>query len=330
MAKSISMSGIQPTGGIHLGNYLGAIKRWVDDQEIYENYYCVVNLHAITMPQDPKTLLENSYNMAALLIACGIDEKKSNLFIQSDVRAHTELAWILSCNTPVGDMQRMTQFKDKSQKVSDKSSIGLGLFTYPTLMAADILLYDTEYVMVGEDQKQHLELTRDIAIRINKNFKEVFTVPKPLIAESGGRVMSLIDPDRKMSKSDENQNACLYLLDSPKDIEKKIKRATTDSEMQITFDKSRKGPYNLLSIYKNITGESEEAIINKFDGKGFGHLKVELAEILVDYLKPIRERYDELISDKTELKAILKRSSDRANEVADKKLALVKDAIGLV
>ncbi|WP_290137457.1 tryptophan--tRNA ligase, partial [Helicobacter japonicus] len=272
--KKRIFSGIQPTGNIHLGNYLGAVRHWVDSQEQYENIFCVVNSHAITIRQDPQELQNKTYELAAILLACGIDTKKSHLFIQSQIDEHAALAWILDCNIPMGDMSRMTQFKDKSSK--NPKNINVGLFNYPALMAADILLYQADFVPVGEDQKQHLELTRDVAERFNRDFGECFKIPKPLIPKVGARVMGLDNPESKMSKSAKGENHAIFLLDSPEIITRKCKKAVTDSQSNIVFDESRAGLYNLLCIYEIFTQKSRESIEAEFEGKGYGHLKMAL------------------------------------------------------
>ena len=321
-------SGIQPTGDIHLGNYLGAVKNWVDREKEYDNIFCVVNSHAITTPQDPKILREKTYELCAMLLACGL--KDSTLFIQSEVQEHTSLSWLLTCITPMGDLNRMTQFKDKSQK--NPKNILAGLFNYPNLMSADILLYKSHYVPVGEDQKQHIELARDTAIRFNRDFGETFIVPEPLIQKEGARIMGLDDPTKKMSKSSgvDKPNHLIALLDSPEVILKKCKKATTDSENKILFDKDRAGIYNLLTIYQCLSGDSKESIELEFANKGYGEFKVALADLIIDKLKPIRESYFKLIDDKAHLKSILKVGANKAREIAEKTYKETKEKMGLI
>lgn len=321
-------SGIQPTGDIHLGNYLGAVKNWVDREKEYDNIFCVVNSHAITIPQDPKVLREKTYELCAMLLACGL--KDSTLFIQSEVQEHTSLGWLLTCITPMGDLNRMTQFKDKSQK--NPKNILAGLFNYPNLMSADILLYKSHYVPVGEDQKQHIELARDTAIRFNRDFGEIFIVPEPLIQKEGARIMGLDDPTKKMSKSSgvDKPNHLIALLDSPEVILKKCKKATTDSENKILFDKDRAGIYNLLTIYQCLSGDSKENIESEFANKGYGEFKVALADLIIEKLKPIRESYLKLIDDKSHLESILKSGANKAREIAEKTYKEAKEKMGLI
>ncbi|MDA3966888.1 MULTISPECIES: tryptophan--tRNA ligase [Helicobacter] len=321
-------SGIQPTGDIHLGNYLGAVKNWVDREKEYDNVFCVVNSHAITIPQDPKVLREKTYELCAMLLACGL--KDSTLFIQSEVQEHTSLGWLLTCITPMGDLNRMTQFKDKSQK--NPKNILAGLFNYPNLMSADILLYKSHYVPVGEDQKQHIELARDTAIRFNRDFGETFIVPEPLIQKEGARIMGLDDPTKKMSKSSgvDKPNHLIALLDTPEVILKKCKKATTDSENKILFDKDRAGIYNLLTIYQCLSGDSKENIESEFANKGYGEFKVALADLIIEKLKPIRESYLKLIDDKSHLESILKSGANKAREIAEKTYKEAKEKMGLI
>lgn len=327
--KSRVFSGIQPTGNIHLGNYLGAIKNWVDSQDYYENIFCVVNSHAITIPQDPKILKEKTFELSAMLLACGIDPKKSTLFIQSQVQEHTSLAWLLTCITPMGDLNRMTQFKDKSQK--NPKSILSGLFNYPNLMSADILLYQSDFVPVGEDQKQHIELARDTALRFNRDFGETFVIPKPLIMQEGARIMGLDDPSKKMSKSSgDKPNHLIALIDTPEEILKKFKKATTDSQNLITFDKERLGVYNLLTIYQCFTQKSQETIEEEFKGEGYGKLKSKIAEVVIESLRPIRESYDYLITQKDYLEKILEEGAKSAREIAQKTYQDAKEKMGLI
>src|SRR6187401_3585538 len=287
MKKRI-FSGAQPTGELHIGNYLGALKNWVALQEEYESFYCIVNLHAITLPQDPAKLRQKTLDLARIYLAAGIDPERSTIFIQSDVPEHAELTWILSCIARMGELERMTQFKDKAKGNTERA--GVGLFTYPVLMAADILLYQTDLVPVGKDQKQHLELTRDLAERFNRDFGETFKLPDPYIPPVGASIKSLQDPAKKMSKSDENPNASIFLLDDADTITKKFKRAVTDSGTEITFDDSRPAIANLLTIYHLFTGKSEDESVAQFVGKGYGYFKGELAEIMIEFLRPFQER----------------------------------------
>ncbi|WP_082942500.1 MULTISPECIES: tryptophan--tRNA ligase [unclassified Helicobacter] len=321
-------SGIQPTGDIHLGNYLGAVKNWVDSQDLYENIFCVVNSHAITTRQDPQTLRAKTYELAAMLLACGIDMQKSSLFIQSQIDEHAALAWILDCNIPMGDMSRMTQFKDKSSK--NPKNINVGLFNYPALMAADILLYQADFVPVGEDQKQHLELTRDVAERFNRDFGECFKIPQPLIPKVGARVMGFDNPESKMSKSAKGENHAIFLLDSPEVIARKCKKAVTDSQSGIVFDPARAGLYNLLCIYEIFSAQSREAIEQEFAGAGYGVLKARLAEVLIESLRGIREEYTRLVAEKGYIERILDDSANRVREIARDTYTKAKNLVGLV
>lgn len=319
-------SGVQPTGNIHIGNYLGALKQFVELQEENECLYCIVDMHSITVPQDPKLLRKNTLDVAALYMAVGLDPKKSIVFVQSDVPGHAELAWILTCNSYTGELSRMTQFKDKSK---GKESAPTGLFTYPILMAADILLYDTDIVPVGNDQKQHIELCRDIAIRINNKYKKTFVVPDGRFLKAGARVMALDDPERKMSKSAENIHSRISLLDEPSKIKKSIMRATTDSEGSIRFDPENKpGVSNLLNIYSVFSGLEIADIEKKYEGCGYGDFKKDLVEVTVDALTPIKARFDE-IRQSQELINILKDGAERANAIAEKTMKRVKDNFGL-
>ncbi|WQU65618.1 tryptophan--tRNA ligase [Helicobacter pylori] len=326
MQKKRVFSGIQPTGQIHLGNYLGAIKHWVEMQDEYENLFCVVNSHAITIPIDPKFLKSQTYELVKLLLACGISPKQSGLFIQSEVDEHPALAWLLNCQVSMGEMQRMTQFKDKSLK--NPKSVNVGLFNYPILMASDILLYQSDLVPVGEDQKQHLELTRNIAERFNRDFGNCFKVPEPLIAKVGARVMGLDDPKVKMSKSHQGANHAIFLLDEPDVIVKKIKKAATDSMGVIAFDEKREGVFNLLNIYMLLSNESPEKIEERFKNKGYGDFKKELAEVMIQALKPIQERYKEISDD--EVKAILNHGVEKARPLARATYQKAKELMGLV
>ena len=319
-------SGIQPSGTLTLGNYLGAIQQFVQLQEDYDCRFCIVDQHAITVPQDPKELKHNIRSLAALYIASGLDPENATLFIQSNVPAHTELGWMLQSITYMGELERMTQFKDKS---AGRDAVSAALFTYPALMAADILLYNTDVVPVGEDQTQHLELTRNIAERFNNRFGKTFTVPDIKIPEVGARIMSLQEPTKKMSKSDENQKGFISMLDEPKQIVKKIKSAVTDSEGVVKYDKANKpGVSNLLTIYSSCTGESIEALEKKYEGKGYGDFKQGVADAVVNLLEPIQERYKELI-DSPELDTILDGGAENAAVIANKTVAKAKKAMGL-
>ncbi|WP_120829665.1 tryptophan--tRNA ligase [Helicobacter pylori] len=326
MQKKRVFSGIQPTGQIHLGNYLGAIKHWVEMQDEYENLFCVVNSHAITLPIDPIFLKSQTYELVKLLLACGISPKQSGLFIQSEVDEHPALAWLLNCQVSMGEMQRMTQFKDKSLK--NPKSVNVGLFNYPILMASDILLYQSDLVPVGEDQKQHLELTRNIAEKFNRDFGNCFKVPEPLIAKVGARVMGLDDPKVKMSKSHQGANHAIFLLDEPDIIVKKIKKAATDSMGVIAFDEKREGIFNLLNIYMLLSDESPENIEERFKNKGYGDFKKELAEVMIQALKPIQERYKEISDD--EVRAVLNSGVKKAKPLAQATYQKAKELMGLV
>ncbi|GAA7007242.1 tryptophan--tRNA ligase [Helicobacter pylori] len=326
MHKKRVFSGIQPTGQIHLGNYLGAIKHWVEAQDEYENLFCVVNSHAITLPIDPIFLKSQSYELVKLLLACGINPNQSGLFIQSEIDEHPALAWLLNCQVSMGEMQRMTQFKDKSLK--NPKSVNVGLFNYPILMASDILLYQSDLVPVGEDQKQHLELTRNIAEKFNRDFGSCFKVPEPLIAKVGARVMGLDDPKVKMSKSHQGANHAIFLLDEPDIIVRKIKKAATDSMGVIAFDEKREGVFNLLNIYMLLSNESPENIEERFKNKGYGDFKKELAEVVIQALKPIQERYKEISDD--EVKAVLNGGAKKAKPLAQATYQKAKELMGLV
>lgn len=327
-SKKRIFSGIQPTGNIHLGNYLGAVRHWVDSQEQYENIFCVVNSHAITIRQDPQELQNKTYELAGILLACGIDTKKSHLFIQSQIDEHAALAWILDCNIPMGDMSRMTQFKDKSNK--NPKNINVGLFNYPALMAADILLYQADFVPVGEDQKQHLELTRDVAMRFNRDYGECFNIPEPMIPQVGARVMGLDNPQSKMSKSAQGENHAIFLLDSPDVITRKCKKAVTDSQSNIVFDESRAGLYNLLCIYEIFTQKSRKSIEAEFEGKGYGHLKMALAEVIIESLRPIQQSYAKISQDKAYIQSVLAKSADSIRPIAKNTYENAKRLVGLV
>ena len=319
-------SGVQPTGNIHIGNYLGALKQFVELQEENECIYCIVDLHSITVPQDPKELRKHMLDVAALYIAVGIDPKKSVIFVQSDVSGHAELSWILTCNSYTGELSRMTQFKDKSK---GRESAPTGLFAYPVLMAADILLYDTDIVPVGNDQKQHIELCRDIAIRINNTVKKTFVVPEGRFLKSGARIMALDDPSSKMSKSAENIHSRISLLDEDNKIKKSIMRATTDSDGVIRFDPENKpGISNLINIYSAFSGESVEDIVEKYQGTGYGDFKKDLVVITHEAIAPIKKTFND-IRETEELKNILRDGAEKANVIDEKTLKRVKDNFGL-
>lgn len=324
--KKRVFSGIQPTGDTHIGNYLGAIRHWAASQAEFDNIFCVVDLHTITVPQDPKTLKAKTREVAGLLLAAGIDPKSSTLFVQSHISAHAELAWILNCFIPMGWMGRMTQFKEKSQ---NKEQVSVGLFDYPALMAADILLYQTDLVPVGDDQKQHVELSRDVAQRFNSIYGETFKVPEPTIAKVGGRIMGLDDPTKKMSKSETRAGHAINLLDSPDDIRAKIMKATTDSSREIVFDENRPGIYNLLVIYELFSGTSRPDIQARFEGKGYGDFKGELAEVIIEGLSPLKSRYQELTADRFHLDHLLAEGASKIGLIAERTLEIVKDKVGL-
>lgn len=324
MKKRI-FSGAQPTGQLHIGNYLGALKNWVALQDEYESFYCIVNLHAVTLPQDPKTLRQKTLDLARIYLAAGIDPERSTVFIQSDVPEHAELTWVLSCIARMGELERMTQFKDKGKGNAERA--GVGLFTYPILMAADILLYQTDLVPVGQDQKQHLEITRDLAERFNRDYGETFKLPDPYIPPVGASIKSLQDPTKKMSKSDDNAAGSIFLLDDADTVTKKIKRAVTDSGTQINFDESRPAIANLLTIYQLLTGKSPDQCVAHFEGKGYGHFKTELAETVVEFLRPFQERVKQY--DDETLKSILKTGAEKAQSIANRTLRVVYQHLGI-
>lgn len=339
MSKKRIFSGIQPSGVIHIGNYLGAIKQWVelslqerlttDKQNQYECIFSIVDLHAITVPQDPNELKKNIYNLLALYLACGINPKRSPIFVQSQISAHAELTWILNTISYMGELSRMTQFKDKSAKINtDKSSVGL--FDYPVLMAADILLYKTNIVPVGEDQKQHVELCRNLAQRFNNRFGETFIVPEVKIRKESARIMGLDNPEKKMSKSAASQNNYIAMTDTPETIIKKISRAVTDSGKDIVFDEKRAELYNLLNIYQIFSKESPDAIEKKFAGRGYGDFKKDLANLIIESLSPIQEKYAKLIADKSYLDQVLKEGREAVAPIAEQTLQDVKKKIGLI
>lgn len=324
MTKRI-FSGAQPTGQLHIGNYLGALKNWVALQDEYEAFYCIVNLHAITLPQEPASLRKATLDLARIYLAAGVDPSRSTIFIQSDVPEHAELAWTLSCIARMGELERMTQFKDKGKGNAERA--GVGLFTYPILMAADILLYQTDLVPVGQDQKQHLELTRDLAERFNRDYGDTFRVPDPYIPQAGASIKSLQEPEKKMSKSDENAAGSIFLLDDADTVTKKIKRAVTDSGTTIEFDETRPAINNLLTIYRLLTNKREEECVAHFAGKGYGAFKAELAEATVEFLRPFQERVKQY--DDETLLAILKPGAEKARTIASETLRNVYQAMGI-
>lgn len=320
-------SGVQPSGNLHIGNYIGALKQWVELQNDNEAFFCIVDLHAITVPQDPKVLKEKILEVAALYIACGIDPQKAHIFVQSENPDHANLAWILNCITPFGQLERMTQFKDKSQKQQEGTTAGL--FDYPVLMAADILLYGTEEVPVGEDQKQHIELTRDLAEKFNSRFGEVFVLPEPRIIKETAKIMSLQNPYAKMSKSDADASGAINLLDDIDTVVSKIKRAVTDSGNEIVYSEEKPAIPNLLTIFSSVSGKSIEQLQNEYQGKGYGEFKDGLAQAVVSFLEPIQARYHELRNNEEELRQILDSGRDSSKEKSSPTLQKVKNAVGL-
>ena len=344
--KPVILSCAQPSGKLTLGNYLGAVRNWSEMLEKSECFFGIVDLHAITTPVQPAKLRQNVFDCVAQYIACGLDPEKCHQFVQSHVIGHTELAWILTCITPIGELQRMTQFKDKAAKLGFKSSedskdikfthegaraqssINTGLLCYPILMAADILLYNADLVPVGEDQRQHLELCRDLAQKFNHQYSETFTIPKPFMPKTGSRIMSLTDPTRKMSKSDENERASLFILDEPDQIKKKISSAVTDSGSEIKSDPEKPGVSNLLGIHSALSGKDINQLEEHFSGKGYGVLKAELTELIIESLNPVREKYLDLIKDKNYLKSVLSRGAETAQKRAYKILGKVYRKVG--
>ncbi|WP_066719870.1 tryptophan--tRNA ligase [Clostridium sp. Marseille-P299] len=324
--KKILFSGMQATGNLTLGNYLGALKNWLTLNNEYECFFSVVDLHSITVRQDPAELRKRARTLLTLYIAAGLDPEKNCIYYQSHVSAHSELSWILNCFTYMGELNRMTQYKDKAAKHAD--NINAGLFTYPVLMASDILLYQTDVVPVGADQMQHLEITRDIAERFNNIYGDVFTIPEAYVGKVGARIMSLQDPTKKMSKSDENVNASIYLLDDPDTIIRKFKRAVTDSGSEILYSDEKPGIRNLIDIYSVCTGKTVDEVVKEFDGKGYGEFKLAVGESVVDVLKPIQDRMNELSKDKAYLDGIIKANAEKANYFANKTLRKVQKKIG--
>ena len=326
--QKICFSGVQPSGNLTIGNYLGAIRNFATFSEAYKCFYCVVDQHAITVRQTPADLRRRTYETLALYMACGLDPEKNTLYVQSHVPAHAELSWILNCYTMFGELSRMTQFKDKSSKHAD--NVNAGLFTYPVLMASDILLYQTDVVPVGIDQKQHVELCRNIAERFNQVFPDTFTVPEPIIPQNGKKIMSLADPTKKMSKSDENQNAIVYILDDRDTIIRKFRRAVTDSDTVVRFAEGKDGINNLMTIYSCFTGKDMAEIEREFAGKGYGDFKLAVGEVTADALAPVQARYKELLADKAGLEAQMKRGAEEAAYYARKTLSKVQKKLGFV
>ncbi len=326
--QRVSYSGVQPSGNLTIGNYLGAIRNFAEYSEQYKTFYCVADEHAITVRQVPAELRRRTYETVALYMACGLDPEKNTLYVQSMVHEHAELAWILNCFTMFGELSRMTQFKDKSAKHSD--NINAGLFTYPALMAADILLYQTDVVPVGIDQKQHVELCRDIAERINQLYPGTFTIPEAMIPKNGMKIMSLADPTKKMSKSDENPNAVVYILDDRDTMIRKFKRAVTDSGSEVRFAEDKPGVGNLMTIYSCFTGKSMAEIEREFAGVGYGEFKLAVGEVTADALEPVQRRYAELLSDKAGLEAQMKKGAEEAAWYARRTLSKVKKKLGFV
>ncbi len=327
--RPVSYSGVQPSGNLTIGNYLGAIKNFPIYSEQYKCFYCDVDQHAITVRQVPAELRRRTYETLALYIACGLDPEKNTLYVQSHVPAHTEMAWMLNCFTMFGELSRMTQFKDKSQKHAD--NVNAGLFTYPVLMAADILLYQTNVVPIGADQKQHLELARNIVDRFNQLYPDTFTMPEPIIAKSGAKIMSLAEPTQKMSKSDENENAVVRILDTPDAIMRKFKRAVTDSDSEIRFDPENKpGVSNLLTIYSCFSGKTIEEAEREFDGRGYGDFKTAVGQVCCDKLIPVQQEYQRILADKAYLEEVMKKGADEASYYARKTLSKVRRKLGFV
>ncbi len=324
--KKVLFSGMQSTGTLTLGNYLGALKNWLDLSDEYECFYSVVDLHSITVRQEPAELRKRARNLLTLYIAAGLDPKKNCIYYQSHVSGHAELSWILNCFTYMGELNRMTQFKDKAAKHAD--NINAGLFTYPVLMAADILLFQSDVVPVGKDQLQHLEITRDIAQRFNGIYGDVFTVPEPYVGKVGAKIMSLQEPTKKMSKSDENPNASIYLMDDPDTIIRKFKRAVTDSEACVRYSENQPGIMNLIDIYCACTGKAAAEVEKEFEGKGYGDFKMAVGESVVSVLKPIQDRFAELSKDKAYIDSIIKENADKANYYATKTLRKVQKKVG--
>lgn len=324
--QKVLFSGMQATGNLTLGNYLGALKNWVDIADEYLTFFSVVDLHSITVRQDPAELKKRARTLLTLYISAGLDPEKNCIYYQSHVSGHAELAWILNCFTYMGELNRMTQFKDKAAKHAD--NINAGLFTYPVLMAADILLYQADVVPVGKDQLQHLEITRDIAQRFNAIYGDVFTVPEPYMGKAGAKIMSLQDPTKKMSKSDENPNASIYLMDDPDTVIRKFKRAVTDSEAQILYRDEQPGIKNLIDIYSASTGKTPDEVVKEFDGKGYGEFKMAVGEAVVSVLKPLQEKFAELSKDKAYIDSVIKNNAEKAEYYSVKTLRRVQKKVG--
>lgn len=325
--KKVLYSGMQATGNLTLGNYLGALKNWVTLNEQYECFYGVMDLHSITVRQNPSEFRKRARALYTLYVAAGLNPEKNCIYFQSHVSAHAELSWVLNCFTYMGELNRMTQFKDKSTKNAD--NINAGLFTYPVLMAADILLYQADVVPVGIDQKQHLEIARDIAERFNHIYGEVFTIPEVFIGKSGAKIMSLQEPSKKMSKSDENPNASVYLMDDPDTVIRKFKRAITDSGSEVQYSEDKPGIKNLIDIYSAATSKSVEAIVKEFDGKGYGEFKLAVGEAVADVLRPLQARFKELSEEKTYIDSMIKNNDEKAQYYANKTLRKVQKKVGL-
>ena len=326
--QKVCFSGVQPSGNLTIGNYLGAIRNFSEFSELYKTFYCVVDEHAITVRQNPAELRRRTYETLALYMACGLDPEKNTLYVQSMVHEHAELAWILNCYTMFGELSRMTQFKDKSTKHAD--NVNAGLFTYPVLMAADILLYQTDVVPVGIDQKQHVELCRDIATRVNQIYPDLFTIPEPIMPKSGKKIMSLVEPTKKMSKSDENTNAVVYILDDRDAIIRKFKRAVTDSGAEVRAADDKPGVTNLMTVYSCFTGKSMEEIEREFAGKGYGDFKLAVGEVTADALAPVQKRFAELMADKAALEAQMKKGAEEASYYARRTLSKMQKKLGFV
>lgn len=328
MEKKIVFSGVQPSGALTLGNYIGALRNFVELQDEYDCNYCIVDLHAITVPQVPKDLRNHTLDVLAMYLACGIDPEKSTIFIQSHVPAHTELTWVLNTITYMGQLNRMTQYKEKSKK--SEENLNAGLFSYPVLMAADILLYQADFVPVGDDQKQHLELARDLAVRFNNKYSDTFVVPEPLIKEFGARIMSLQDPTAKMSKSDQDKNAFILLMDDEDTIRRKVKRAVTDSIGKISYTDNQPGLKNLINIYSVLSAKGTEEIVEMYEELGYGEFKADLAEVIIQALKPIQDKYKSIRNNKEYLESVYREGALRAENKAKKTLRKVYKKVGFI
>ncbi|MBE6066551.1 MAG: tryptophan--tRNA ligase [Clostridium lundense] len=326
--KKVIFSGIQPSGELTLGNYLGALKNWVKLQDQYDCYYCIVDMHAITVKQEPKDLRRRTLEVLSIYIAAGIDPEKNTLFIQSHVPAHAEASWLLNCNTYMGELSRMTQFKDKSQRYGN--NISAGLFNYPVLMVADILLYQADLVPVGVDQKQHLELTRDVAERFNNTYSETFKIPEPYIPEAGAKIMDLQEPTKKMSKSSDNPNSYILIMDPPEVIRKKVSRAVTDSLGVVKYNDEQPGVKNLMTILSVIKGKTIEEIEKEYEGQGYAQFKKDVAEAIVTELEPIQKKVKDLVANKEYLESIYKKGAEKASYVANKTLRKMQKKIGFI